>query len=228
MTDDWRPLKKHTKLDYDECHAKLILEKYFPQQYSDLRLSDCPDLRDESRNVGIEVTLANDSKDEEAWSLGSDIHYCQLDEKTKCKKLKRLDQLGYQYKGECMIGPGHQYPSRGPDPLPIEKTPCLYFINAVSEKLKKLNSGNYAVLSRYDLFVESQVRIEDWMLPKLLDKLISLSVYKINYTFIYLSALNGLFVFDLATKEYKYFEREEGLWGLGELARKMVEEGEHK
>lgn len=228
MAESWKPLPKHTKYRYEEYYAKLILEKYFPERYSDLKPCDRPDLRDKCHNAGIEVTAANDSKDEEAWSLFSDIHYLPLDEETKSKKLKKLENLGCQCKGGFMTGPGHQYPSLGLDPPPIEKTHCSYFIDAVIKKLEKLNSGKYADLSRYDLFVESQVKIEDWMCPKLLEKLIFLSTHEMCkkvYTFIYLFALNGLFEFDLNAKEYKCFEKDERLWGLSELARKMAEEG---
>ena len=53
-----RPLPSHTKLDYDECYAKIVLEKFFPDQYENLQISDKPDLRDISNNIGIEVTSA--------------------------------------------------------------------------------------------------------------------------------------------------------------------------
>lgn len=36
----------HTKLKYDECFAKLILEEYFSDRYGDLQLQDKPDLFD--------------------------------------------------------------------------------------------------------------------------------------------------------------------------------------
>ena len=52
-----RPLPSHTKLDYDECYAKIVLEKFFPDQYENLQISDKPDLRDISNNIGIFRTL---------------------------------------------------------------------------------------------------------------------------------------------------------------------------
>ncbi len=59
-----KPLPNHTKLNYDECCAKLILEELFPKRYHKLALSDKPDLQGEE--VGIEVTIANNQKMEEA------------------------------------------------------------------------------------------------------------------------------------------------------------------
>ena len=46
-----KPLPRHTRLDYDECYAKLVLEKFFPDEYKKLELSDRPDLRDNALTV---------------------------------------------------------------------------------------------------------------------------------------------------------------------------------
>ena len=59
----------HTKLKYDECYAKLILEEYFSDRYGDLQLQDKPDLFDVENNIGIEVVLAVDEKRNEAMTL---------------------------------------------------------------------------------------------------------------------------------------------------------------
>lgn len=53
-----RPLPKHTKFDYNECYAKIVLEKFFPDEYKNLHISDRPDLRTEDGNIGIEVISA--------------------------------------------------------------------------------------------------------------------------------------------------------------------------
>lgn len=227
MANDWRPLPNHTRLSYAECYAKLVLEKFFPDEYQELQLSDRPDLRDVRRNIGIEVTSANDPHDEEAQSLACEIPYLDNEEQKK-KRIHQLEKMGYHYTKYGMTGRGRHFSWNGLEPPAIGHTFCSHFIEAVTNKLKKLNSGKYATLSRYDLFVESEVWIDDWMRPQLLDKLISLSTKKLNYTFIYLLALNGLFVFDLVAKKYRVLETGEKLWGLGDLAREMVEKGERK
>ena len=44
--------QSHTKLRYDECFAKIVLERFFPNAYNDLLLSDRPDLRDNKKASG--------------------------------------------------------------------------------------------------------------------------------------------------------------------------------
>lgn len=72
-----RPLPSHTKLDYDECYAKIVLEKFFPDQYENLQISDKPDLRDISNNIGIEVTSAIPQSEQEAMALACEIPYLE-------------------------------------------------------------------------------------------------------------------------------------------------------
>ena len=45
-----RPLPSHTKLDYDECYAKIVLEKFFPDQYEICRFRI-------NRICGISLTI---------------------------------------------------------------------------------------------------------------------------------------------------------------------------
>ena len=42
-----KPLPDHTKVDYYECLAKLILEKMFPNEFENLEILDKPDLQDD-------------------------------------------------------------------------------------------------------------------------------------------------------------------------------------
>lgn len=84
-------------------------------------------------------------------------------------------------------------------------------------------------LSRYDLFVYSELFIDEWMPEKLLERLSQYNCEKVKYTFIYLFSLDGIFSFDMNTMSIKICKREDNeqhLYGLGELARQMVEEGE--
>ena len=48
-----------------------------------------------------------------------------------------------------------------------------------------------------------------------------------SYSVIYLLALNGLFWFDIKQSTYGMLETGPKLYGLGEQARAMVEEGEN-
>ena len=87
------PLPPHTKLSYDECYAKLILEKFFPNKYENLQLSDKPDLRDLKHNIGIEVTSAIPKEEQEALNLAAMIPY--VDEQAQERRRKRLKKMGY-------------------------------------------------------------------------------------------------------------------------------------
>lgn len=221
-----RPLPSHTKLSYNECYAKIVLEKFFPDRYSELQLRDKPDLQDLSYDVGVEVTSIIPKREQEAISIFIKLPY--VDESEKDKLIAYLEKNGYKY-----TGVGLTHPSRGfgwsvlelPD---IERTLCIDFFKAVKEKIKKLNK-NYVPLSRYDLFVYSELFIDEWMPEKLLERLNQNNCENAKYTFIYLFALNGIFSFDMKTMSIQVYKREDieqQLYGLGELARQMVEEGE--
>ena len=219
-----RPLPRHTKLDYDECYAKIVLEKFFPAKYQNLQISDRPDLRTKDGNIGIEVTSAIPQEEQEALALASEIPY--IDKEKQKERIDYLKKIGYKYTKYGMLHPPRSYAWTGLGNPDIEITFCRDFIHAVEEKIKKLNSGNYDLLPEYDLFVQSELYIEEWMRQKLIDKLCQLSTQRYNYKFIYLLALNGLFVFDISTQKYSMKETGEKLWGLGTAARDMVEKGE--
>lgn len=219
-----RPLPSHTKLDYDECYAKVVLEKFFPDRYVDLLLDDKPDLRDTSNGIGIEVTSAIPQNEQEAMSLACEIPY--LEKEQQDKRIAYLKKAGYNYTKYVMTGSGMGYAWTGLDYPDIRNTWCKYFLSAVETKMKKLNTGGYASMKRYDLFVNSELFIEDWMPDELLKVLITYSQRPINYSFIYLLSLDGLFVFNLEKQTVSPVETGEKLYGLGMLARKMVEEGE--
>ena len=219
-----RPLPSHTKLDYDECYVKIILEKFFPDIYGSLQLSDRPDLRDVKNSVGIEVTSAIPRGEQEALSLASEIPY--LSSEKQEKRIAYLEKKGYKYTKYMMIHPGRSYRWTGSDNPDIEITFCKDFLYAVTKKIDKLNSGNYAPMKRYDLFVISGIFIEEWMPEKLMEKLVSYKTKAINYSFIYLLALNGIFVFNMDTERWTFKDTKEKTHGLGELARQIVEDGE--
>lgn len=222
--DPNKPLPDHTKLSYDECYAKLVLEKFLPDEFSNLCISDRPDLRDDIRSVGIEVTSALLQEDQEALRIASLIPY--ENGKKKAYHIERLQKMGYQYKQYGLSHPRRSWCYLGFGNPPIEKTACCQFLDAFKNKAQKLSSNNYADLQCYHLYVYSELFIENWMLPELLEKLWNLNSNAKKYTNVYLLALEGLFIFNLKQKQYGFIEGGAKLWGLSELARKMVEEGE--
>lgn len=219
-----RPLPGHTRLNYDECYAKLVLEKFFPEKYNNLKISDRPDLRDEMHDIGIEVTSAIPRQEQEVLHLACEIPF--LPGKDQKRRIEYLNKKGYRYTKYGMTHPGHGYSWTGYEVPPVKKTSCADFLDAVSKKIDKLNSGNYESLSQYDLFVQSELLVENWMPPKILEWLISASDREKTYSIIYLLGLNGLFLFDIEADNWERFETNFKLYGLGEQARAMVEEGE--
>lgn len=132
-----KPLPDHTKLDYYECCAKLILEDLFPERYGQLLIADKPDLQGE--NVGIEVTRANDPKMEEA--LNNWVKACSCeDESKRARYIQHMARLGVKYSGWVQDWPG-----RSPS-FDLTK-------QAVETKIRKLASGTYKPFPRYELFV---------------------------------------------------------------------------
>jgi len=219
-----RPLPSHTKLKYDECHAKILLEKFFPEVYNDLQISDRPDLRDVVNSVGVEVTSAIPQGEQEALAIACTIPYLSKEERER--KITHLKAKGYDYGKYVLSHPPRGYAWTGSDYPDIEITFCKDFLSAVKAKIKKLNSGKYAPLSRYDLLVLSEIDIEDWMPEKLLEKLISYKTEELNYSYIYLLALNGLFRFDIISREWCVRGTQADMFGLSWMARQMVEDGE--
>ena len=89
-----KPLPDHTKLDYYECYAKIVLEDLFPDRYFNLILADKPDLQ--GYDVGIEVTKANGKNREELEGCWVTANNCSNWAKA-CRCVDRMKQLGAEY-----------------------------------------------------------------------------------------------------------------------------------
>ena len=223
------PLPPHTRLSYDECYAKLILEKFFPNKYENLQLSDKPDLRDLKHNIGIEVTSAIPKEEQEALNLAAMMPY--VDEQAQERRRKRLKKMGYRYTKYGMAHPPESYRYDGDfNDVNIKDTPCKRFLDAYEEKIRKLNSGNYAELEGYELYVYSEEVIDSWMIPKLIQAVNSINVGVKKYRYIYFVTLCEILVFDTEHDECAGIDIAGGrkLDGLGEKARKIVEAGEKR
>ena len=98
------------------------------------------------------------------------------------------------------------------------------------KKIRKLNSGNYAELEGYDLYVYSEEVIDSWMIPKLIQAVKSINVGVKKYRYIYFVTLCEILVFDTEHDECAGIDIADGrkLDGLGEKARKIVEAGEKR
>ncbi len=211
VRDEYRPLSSHTKLDYDECYAKLVLEKLFPNRYSNLLLADKPDLQGD--NIGIEVTIANDRKMQEATSNWANA--CNsTDEETKRYYIERMEQLGVKYTGGVQGWPGIK-PS-------FELTK-----DAVETKIKKLKKGNYKFFKRYELYVFTDTWFHEIIVEDAKRFLFSNEVSDCFKTVYALSECHDLHVFETDIGKYLHYILENPFqFDLAMLARQMVRDAE--
>lgn len=149
--DKNKPLPEHTKLDYGECCALLVLKELFPDRYSTLEISDKPDLQ--GVNVGVEVTIADDKNHQEALKNWVKAYHCD-DEKKRKRYIERMKQLGVEYTGGIQFWPG--------------RVPSLKDVKeSVNTKIGKLKSRNYEEFPSYELFIFT----DTWMHENILEEM---------------------------------------------------------
>jgi len=154
-----------------------------------------------------------------------------VNEQSQERRRKRLKKMGYRYTKYGMAHPSESYMYDGDfNDVNIKDTPCKRFLEAYEEKIRKLNSGNYAELEGYDLYVYSEEVIDSWMIPKLIQAVNSINVGVKKYRYIYFVTLCEILVFDTEHDECAGIDIAGGrkLDGLGEKARKIVEAGEKR
>lgn len=211
VIDKNKPLPPHTKLDYWECYAKIVLEEQFPEKFTNLILADKPDLQDSNRSIGVEVTRAENPKQIEAESLYSTLHY--KNENKKAYDIERIEKLGARVHDGFMMG--------------ITSNDSFEFINsAIDVKCKTLLKGGYKEFDKYHLFLFSPIYVVDYMLREELEYLLTKNIGDI-YCTIYVLVPGGMYCFDLTTNEYKVFDIDSNMQHKqATKARQMVEEGE--
>lgn len=211
VIDKNKLLPPHTKLDYWECYAKIVLEEQFSEKFTNLILNDKPDLQDNDGRVGVEVTIANNPKQLEAERLYSTLYY--KNEKQKAYDVERIEKLGAKVHDGFMMG--------------IKGTDSFEQINnAIITKCKTIAKGSYEPFDEYHLFVFSSIYAVDYMLREELEKLIAEDIGKF-YRMIYVLVPSGMYCFDLTTNEYKVYDIDSNMQHKqATKARQMVEVGE--
>lgn len=140
---------------FDEYFAKVILESCFPKRFTDLQISDKPDLRFGSE-IGIEVTNCMPKKVAEAFNLWHRV--AKQGEQTPPRILERLEQLkdSGHLENNNLVWEQGSYVNDD-----IDNSPIKGFVNSVASKVERLNSANanYAEMKSYDLFVNSFIDI---------------------------------------------------------------------
>ena len=151
------PLPKHTKFDYYECYAKVVLEEIYPEEFKNLEIKDKPDLQMKYCNLGVEVTNSVDKDQLKAEGLYTDIAYNRIRNMTKA--VAEIKKCGCKLDNGILIG----------------KTSSSSFkliLESFDKKLEKLNSGNYKYFDKNYLFVFSDIHTNDRMIMEAIQEML--------------------------------------------------------
>ena len=171
-----RPLPKHTKYDWEECLAKVILENCIDSKYSKLQIKDKPDLQSDELDIGVEVTVSVPQINREIERLASDISYNDNADKQSC--IDRIQQLNGKYESKFGIV---THPTRTHSLKPI--------LNAIDEKLKKVNKGGYTEFKQMELYIRDDNLILEQelnMLYNQIEEIQNLYIKRFDRVFIYI------------------------------------------
>lgn len=149
MTNWDQPLAKHTKLKYEECYAKVVLEELYSEEFVNLEIKDKPDLQMTDGKWGIEVTIAVDKDQLMAESLYTDISYQRVRNETKA--LEEIKKCGCKVVGGILSG------KTGTDSFDL-------ILLAFDNKLIKLNGKEYRYFKKNCLFIFSSIFADDRMI----------------------------------------------------------------
>lgn len=216
-----KPLPEHTKLRYEECYAKLLLEILIAKYSSGLLIQDKPDLYSEKLNVGIEVTDIMSKEKKEALKLWYTMPYV-----TKSKQLKnieRMKQLGVDYQGGMQFWPTIYY-DKG-----IESKPYIEFYDSLKCKLEKLNNNYYKNCRQCECLFFSELWVRDQDEISLFKRIKEIQNSFLNkFTSVYLVTQSYLYHFDFSIDKLKKFLFHGHNSYIAEKARDMVIEEEEK
>lgn len=208
-----KPLPEHTSLNYDECYAKIVLEKVVSESFQNLIIKDKPDLQSSDGSKGIEVTCAIAQDQMNAEKLYSKMKSGLVRNEEGAKKT--IKECGCTVEKEILIG-------TGTDSFKL-------VLDALEKKLKIINQGGYATFNEYDLFISSDISSDDKMRQEALKSMVEISKeYKISFNQIIVLVPDELCLFNLKTKEYQVkkiagtMQRE-----MACSARKMVKDNMH-
>lgn len=209
--DSNMPLPSNTKYRWDECFAKLIIERIILNNII-FEIKDKPDLQ--SKEIGIEVTTAEEKDSLEMERLYTNIEYGLI--KNKEKALKKIESLGGKISNGILIHPG--------------RTRTLKNIyNAFKEKLTLINKGTYKIFNNNYIFITDENIIQENECLNIIKKLNSFqekSKYKFDKAYIYIFGDN-LYEFDLRKETYKIFHfKSDEIYRISCDARKLVEQKE--
>lgn len=172
---------------YEEFYAKLILEHFFPERYSNLQVQDCPDLSTADGKTGIEVTAAKDPF-EKAAQINAKITKGQV--RDIMGSIQQIEKLGCAY-------------SRWGITCEQDFNRFELLMNAIHNKIQILNRGHYQQFEIYDLFITSNIEMDKETLLYALALLENMQSNK-NYKFsrVYIASPWNLYELNANTQQY--------------------------
>lgn len=215
IEDNKQALPEHTKLRYEECYAKVVLERAFPEIFSSpLQIKDRPDLQSIDGQIGVEVTSALPQSRQKISAYISKISR-NPNESYKEEYKKKIEAAGGHY------GFIATYPS-GSDSFGL-------ILKAIEEKVKKLNKPHYnkEILSNY-LYVKSDIYASEEMVQKALEDIGAIqNSYNRKFDLIFVMVPENFYIFDCINKRYKLLPYDSAIQYQDAMAaRKMVLENE--
>lgn len=195
---------------FDEYFAKVVLEKCFPEKFTDLQISDKPDLRC-GKEVGIEVTNCMPTRVAEAFNLWHRVAKQGTQTPPRIfERLKQLDEV--QLVDDELIWMQGMY----------SQEELEDFYNAVEKKVERLNSekANYAIMETYELFINSFIMIPDWLINVAIKRLQNINSKPKKFDNIYLiTNEKKLLIFDMSNNTLKIKYLYSYLDGMAEEAK---------
>ena len=206
------PLPKHTKLDWEECYAKVVLENMYKNEFSGLEIKDKPDLQDEKKSIGIECTVAIDKKSQEAENLYINLINDKVKNPDRCKE--RIRQLGGEVTEYMLLQSGTNH--------------LTNILNALKIKLKKLNEKNYKIFKNNYLLIRDSIYMCDEQIKQLQYSIgILQSKENMEFNKIYIVLNDKLIELNMIDYTNKIIKIESEIqYELAQKARKMVVEYE--
>lgn len=183
-------LPSHMKIDIWEEYARVVLNWLEPTNYSGLTAADKPDLVDETRDLGVEVTWSLPEGSQEIDALY--LRLCtEKDSRRRSYIEERLSQLGAKTENYVCLHPtGHD------DFTLIHKSH--------ESKLELLNKGGYRPFRHNHLFVMSDILADEMMLQAALTGFRRASAnYKNSFEQIIVAVPEYVYKFNLVNYGYR-------------------------
>lgn len=183
------PLPKHTRIDYWEAWAREILFELDNETYGNLAIVDKPDLQDTELSVGVEVVSAIAENSRKADGLFDSLQTeADFNKRERYKGI--IEEAGAHYIGGVMHGPNGRDSFDG-------------ILEAVKDKLDKLNGGGYETFHHEHLFVRSEILADARMLAEALESIVELSGrYERRFERIVVWVPSYLYIFEVNDRRY--------------------------